>query len=112
MAVSEASPLRYQDVLRTCSSDGIANVPLSSGTAQAIAIPAGARAANFAFNVDIWVAFGTTQAAASPSSYSSAGSSAACVFNPTLRYFASTNGTTALSLYSDYTGKGSIEFYR
>lgn len=112
MAVSEASPLLYNQVLRCASSDGIANLALTSGTAQAVVPPVGARACNFAFNADIWVTFGTTAVGQTFSSYSSAGSSLAQVFNPTFRYFTSTVATTAISVISEYTCKGSIEFFR
>ena len=112
MAVSEAGPLLYNQVLRCASSDGIANVALTSGTAQAVGIPVGARAVNFSFNADIWATFGTSAVGQAFSTYSSAGSTLAQVFNPTFRYITSTITTTAISLYSDYTCKGSVEFFK
>jgi len=112
MAVSEASPLLYNQVLRCASSDGIANLALTSGTAQAVIPPVGARAASFSFSADIWVVFGTSAVAQTFSTYSSAGSSLAQVFNPTFRYFTSTISTTAISVISEYTCKGSIEFFK
>ena len=111
MTIGTLGPLSATQLLHCPSSDGVSNMSLTSGTAQQIAVPTGAHAAAFAFNADIWVAFGTTQVAASPSSYSSAGSTAACEFNPTIRYFGSTAGTTAISVYSDFTCKGSVSFY-
>ncbi len=110
MALSEASPLSYDAVLRTVSTDGVANVFLTSGIAQQVTVPLGARACVFNFNADFWVTFGASTAGAiSPSSYSSAGSTASAVFNPTRRYIPS---TTAINIYSDYTCRGSVAFYK
>ena len=111
MSLYGFGPLAANQIIHIASSDGIANLSLTSGTAQAVALPVNARYAAFSFNVDIWVAFGTSQVAQSPSSYSSAGSTQACEFNPTIRNFGATAGTTAISVYSDFTGKGSIQFY-
>lgn len=104
-------PLSITQLLPNTSTDGIASMSLTSGTPQQVNIPTGARVAAFAFAVDIWVAFGTTQVAISPSSYSSAGSTQACEFNPTMRYFGGTGNSTAISVYSDASGKGQISFY-
>ena len=113
MALADASPLLYNQVLHIPSTDGVANVHLPSGIAQQVAIPSGARAASFAFDADIWVTYGASTAGAiHPSSYTSAGSTASAEFNPTIRYFASTAGTTAINVYSQLTCKGTISFYK
>lgn len=104
-------PLPINQFLPSASTDAIAMLALTSGTAQQVAIPSQAKVAQFSFNVDIWVAFGSTQTAVSPSSFTSAGSTQACEFNPTIRYFGGTAASTALSIYSDFTGKGQVSFY-
>lgn len=112
MGLAGASPLRYDQVLHIPSTNGVASVALSSGVAQQVAIPSGAKACAFAFSNDIWVTYGASTAGAiSPSSASSAGSTASAEFNPTIRYFASTAATTAINIYSDYTCKGTVSFY-
>jgi len=112
MSLAGGSPLLYNQVLHIPSTDGVASVPLTSGVAQQVAVPVGARAAAFGFNADIWVTYGASTAGAiHPSSYSSAGSTASAEFNPTIRYFGSTQGTTAINVYSQFTCNGTISFY-
>ena len=77
MPVSEAGPLVFNQVINIPSSGGIANLALTSGIAQQVAIPNGARSCAFAFNADYWVTFGTTAVSQTFSSYSSAGSTLA-----------------------------------
>ena len=110
MPVSEAGPLVFNQVINRPSSEGIANLALTSGIAQKVDVPYGTRSCMFAFNADYWVTFGTTAVSQTFSSYSSAGSTLAMVFNPEMRYIGA--ATTALSIYSDWTCKGSVSFYK
>ena len=73
-------------------------------------VPNGTRSCAFAFNADYWVTFGTTAVSQTFSSYSSAGSTLAMAFNPDMRYIGA--ATTALSIYSNWTCKGSVSFYK
>ena len=110
MALSEASPLLYNQVLNIPSSDGVANIVLVANTARQVAIPSGARGVTFAFNQDIWVTYGLSTACAVPSSYSSAGSTASQEFNPTIRHIGV--GTTSIYVVSGVAASGSMSFYK
>lgn len=110
MALKTIGPLPITQLLPNTSTDGIASLVLVANTAQAVAIPTGARIAAFAFNIDIWVAFGANTAIV-PSSFTSAGSTQGCEFNPTIRFFGGTAATTAISVVADSTGKGQISFF-
>lgn len=111
MPAREASPFLYNQVLPSPSSDGVVNVALTSGVAQQIAIPAETRVIAFAFNGELWTAYGLNTAAI-PSSYSAAGSTASSELNPTARFIDSVFTTTAISVISPYTCKGSVTFYK
>lgn len=112
MALYGLGPLQAIQLLHIPSTDGVASLSLTSGLSTQVSVPVGAHAASFSFNADIWVTYGaSTAGAVSPSSGSSAGSSASAEFNPTIRYFGSTQGTTGINIYSDFTCKGSVTFY-
>jgi hypothetical protein len=90
-------------------SDTVTTVALTSGTGQAFDTPTGARYGMFTFNVDIWVAYGST-GATSPAASSTVGSTK-LELNPTIRNIGSTLDCTGVSVYSDLTGKGVIVWY-
>lgn len=112
MALGSIGPLSPTQLIHIPSTDATANLSLTSGLAAQVTVPSGARVASFSFNADIWVSYGATTAAAiSPSSNTSAGSTACAEFNPTIRHIGSTAVTTGISVYSDFTCKGSVSFY-
>ncbi len=111
MALYGLGPLALTQLLHNPSTDACANLSLTSGISTSVAIPTGAKAVMFSFNADIWVTYGaSTAGAVSPSSGTSAGSTASAEFNPTMRAI-STGGTTQINIYSDFTCKGSVSFY-
>lgn len=112
MALAGASPLVYGQVVHRPSTDGVANVVIAASSQQQVTVPAGARAALFSFNADIWVTYGaSTVGAVAPAVNTSAGSTASAELNPTIRYFGSTAGTTAINIGSESACKGSVAFY-
>lgn len=110
MALGLLGPLSANQIIHAPSTDGVANLSLTSGVSTQVAIPANARVVAFAFSADIWVTYGASTAGAiSPSSGTSAGSTASAEFNPTVRYLP--GNTTGINIYSDFTCKGSVSFY-
>ena len=91
-------------------SDAIMSIVLAAATGQAFDMPAGSGYVNFAGNVDYWVRFGST-AAAIPGASSTAASSAAAVFKPTIRNFGSTASCTGFSIIAATSGAVTAEFY-
>ena len=111
--MGEISPLRIDQIMRIPSTDSVASLSLTSGVAAQVALPVGARVVAFSFSADIWVSYGgSTVCAIVPSSNSSAGSTQITEFNPTVRYIGSTFDSTGINVYSDYTCKGSVSFYK
>lgn len=85
-------------------------VVLAAATPQAIDTPAGMGFANFSFNTDIWVNYGSTVVNI-PTSTTTAGTTTG-EFNPTMRNITSTAQTTGISLVSATTGSGSISWFK
>lgn len=81
-----------------------------SSNAQAFDAPAGRPIANFSFNADVWVSYGTT-AAAIPTTTSTASTTANAELNPSTRNLGSTVACTGISLASEVAAKGSISWY-
>lgn len=92
--------------------DCVTLVALGTGSsnAQAFDVPAGKNIANFSFNGDVWVSYGTT-AAAIPSTSSTANTTSNAELNPTIRNIGSTVVCTGVSLASEVAAKGSIAWY-
>ena len=109
MALTQLGPLSINQVIHAPSTDGVASVVLTSGISTQVSIPVGAKIAAFAFNADIWVTYGASTGSISPSSGSSAGSTASAEFNPTIRYLP--GNTTGINICSDFTCKGTVSFY-
>ena len=113
MSLPTLGPLSLTQVIHAPSTDCVTSVVILASSGQTITPPSGARVAAFSFNADIWVTYGASSAgAASPSSNTSAGSTASAEFNPTIRHIGSTALTTAINIGSDFACKGTVSFYQ